>query len=150
MNLKSFAVILGGALFLTTGAALPQTQTGPIHIDGVSMYGGNSESSADQTVITPGSVKIAFTNNRNVPAKRVRFVLVSGSAIVDRSDDVGTFSKGVTINYSFPTDAYKSISSAAVQKVNFADGTVWHNPNVPAEHTKMNRQIPGSVPVAGN
>jgi hypothetical protein len=74
------------------------------------------------------------------PATRVAFVLLSGGVIIDRTDDVGTFSKGTTISYLFPADLYRSIQQVAVAKATFADGSVWRNPNVPSERTPASIQ----------
>jgi hypothetical protein len=137
MDIKSFAAIVAGALFLTISPAFAAdvNQAGPIHIDGANVYPIDNSSSSGQLVVTPGSVKIDFTNTANGPATRVAFVLLAGGSIIDRTDDVGTFSKGATISYSFPADLYRSVQQVAVAKVTFADGTVWQNPNVPPERT---------------
>lgn len=150
MDFKSFAVIVGGALLLTSMPVFADTtltQAGPIHIDGAKVYPMDNSTSNDELVVTPGSVNIAFTNEQNAPATRVAFVLLSNGAIIDRTDDVGTFSKGTTISYTFPAEQYRSIQQVAVAKATFADGTVWHNPNVPAERTAA--QIPGVAVAAG-
>jgi hypothetical protein len=142
MDFKSFAAIVGGTLFLTIAPVLAAdvTQAGPIHIDGANVYPTDNSSSSGQLVVTPGSVKIDFTNTANAPATRVAFVLLAGGAIIDRTDDVGTFSKGATISYAFPAEFYRSVQQVAVAKATFADGTVWHNPSVPAEKTPSSVQ----------
>lgn len=149
MKFKSIAVTVGGALLLTISPAFAAdvTQAGPIHIDGATVQPMDSSSTSGELVVTPGSVNIAFTNDGNAPATRVAFVLLSRGAIVDRTDDVGTFSKGVTINYTFPADPLGPVQQIAVAKATFADGTVWRNPNVPAEHTST--RIPGVAVAAG-
>lgn len=150
MNFKSFAVIVGGALLLSVSPALADTtlaQAGPIHIDGAKVYPIDNTNTSGNLVATPGSVNISFTNDQNAPATRVAFVLLSNGAIIDRTDDVGTFSKGVTISYSFPAERYRAIQQIAVAKATFADGTVWHNPSVPAERTTA--QIQGVAVASG-
>jgi hypothetical protein len=132
MNIKLAAATLGAALILAGSpafASVAGTQTGPIHIDKVQMYGG---SFADNNYdVWPGSVAIAFTNQSGSPATDVVFALYNNGAVIDRFDDTGSFATGVSIKHQFSDNQVAEGQRVAVETVTFADGTIWQNPNVP-------------------
>jgi len=133
VNIKLATAILGAALTLAGSPAFAAAdmQSGPIHIDSVAVHGGNTSNANDDSIITPGSAAIAFTNQYSFPATEVVFALESQGAVVDRLSDVGSFANGVTINHKFGENQASPDMRVAVEKVTFADGTVWMNPNVP-------------------
>jgi hypothetical protein len=132
VNLKLATATLGAALILAGSPAFAAgMQSGPVHIDSVALYGGNTSNSNADNIITPGSAAIAFTNTYNFPATEVVFALETQGYVVDRFDDVGSFANGVTIKHKFGENQMSSDMRVAVEKVTFADGTVWQNPDVP-------------------
>jgi hypothetical protein len=132
VNTKLATAILGAALILAGSPAFAaDMQSGPIHIDNVAVYGGNTSNANADNIITPGSAAVAFTNQYNFPATEVVFALESQGAVVDRFDDVGSFANGVTINHKFAENQAYAGMRVAVEKATFADGTVWVNPAVP-------------------
>ena len=132
MNIKLATATLGAALILAGSPAFAaDVQSGPIHIDNVAIYGGNTTNSNDDNIITPGSAAIAFTNQYNFAATEVVFALETNGYVADRFDDVGSFATGVTINHKFSENESNSAMRVAVEKATFADGTVWVNPDVP-------------------
>jgi len=122
---------LGAALILAGSPAFAaDMQSGPIHIDNVAVYAGNTD---PDFIITRGSAAIAFTNEYKFPATEVVFAFETNGYVADRFDDVGSFATGVTINHVFGENESKPGMRVAVEKATFADGTVWVNPNVPQE-----------------
>ena len=146
MNIKLATATLGAALILAGAPAFAaDMQSGPIHIDNVAVYGGVTSNGNDETIITPGSAAIAFTNQYNFPATEVVFALETNGYVADRFDDVGSFATGVTINHKFGENESGSNMRVAVEKATFADGTVWVNPDVP-----QSTQADATVGVAVN
>ena len=132
MNIKIATATLGAALILAGSPAFAaDVQSGPIHIDYVTTYGGNATNSNGENTYNPGSAAIAFTNQYNFPATEVVFALETNGYVADRFDDVGSFATGVTINHKFGENHQSSEMRVAVEKATFADGTVWVNPEVP-------------------
>jgi hypothetical protein len=131
VNIKFATATLGAALILAGSPAFAaDEQSGPIHIDNVQIYGGNTTDANDSTIIVPGSTAIAFTNHYGVPATDVVFTVGNHGYIVDRFDDAGSFATGVTINHKFAENLANPEMRVAVEKATFADGTVWVNPAV--------------------
>jgi hypothetical protein len=132
VNIKLATATLGAALILAGSPAFAaDMQSGPIHIDHVAVYGGNTTDGNADNIITPGSAAIAFSNQYKFPATEVVFALVTNGYVADRFDDVGSFAAGVTINHKFGENESGSGLRVAVEKATFADGTVWVNPLVP-------------------
>jgi hypothetical protein len=139
VNIKLAAATLGAALILAGSPAFAaDMQSGPIHIDNVAIYGGNTSNANADNISTPGSAAIAFTNRYNFPATEVVFALETQGYVVDRIDDVGSFATGVTINHKFGES--NPATRVAVEKATFADGTVWVNPDVP-QSTKADTTV---------
>jgi hypothetical protein len=129
VNIKLATATLGAALiFAGSPAFAADMQSGPIKIDNVAVYAGNTD---PDTTITRGAAAIAFTNEYKLPATEVVFALETNGYVVDRFDDVGSFATGVTINHVFGENESNPGMRVAVEKASFADGTVWVNPNVP-------------------
>jgi hypothetical protein len=125
---------VGAALLLAGTPALASAadaQIGPIQINDVQTYGGGS--TEDETVMTPMTAEISFTNEYSSPGTEVVFALFSKDAEVAQIDDVGSFAKGVSINHTFADSTAPGDLRVAVVKATFADGTTWQNPNVPDE-----------------
>jgi hypothetical protein len=132
VNIKLATATLGAALILAGSPAFAaDMQSGPIHINNVAVYGGNTSDANADNIITPGSAAIAFTNQYNFPATEVIFAVETQGYVADRFDDVGSFATGVTINHKFGENESGSDMRVAVEKATFADGTVWVNPDVP-------------------
>jgi hypothetical protein len=132
VNIKLATATLGAALILAGSPAFAaDMQSGPIHIDNVAVYGGNTTKFDGDNIYAPGLAVIAFTNQYNSPATEVVFVLENQGYVVDRIDDVGSFATGAAIKHTFGEDQSGSEMRVAVEKATFADGTVWVNPDVP-------------------
>jgi hypothetical protein len=132
VNIKLATATLGAALILAGSPAFAaDMQSGPIHIDNVAVYGGITSNADADTIITPGSAAIAFTNQYNFPATEVVFALETHGYVLRRLDDVGSFATGVTIKHTFGENESALDLRVAVEKATFTDGTVWVNPDVP-------------------
>jgi hypothetical protein len=132
VNIKLAPAILGAALILAGSPAFAaDVQSGPIHINNVSIYGGNTPDANADNIITPGSTAINFTNQYKFAATNVVFALETNGYVLDRFNDVGSFATGVTINHTFAENELNSEMRVAVEKATFADGTTWVNPAVP-------------------
>jgi hypothetical protein len=134
MNSKFLAAALAGAVIFSSApllASAATSQPGPIHIDNVEVWAPEDTTSRGESLVYPGSLRIAFTNSNNSPATEVVFALLNHGSVEMRLDDVGSFAPGVTINHAFPNQN-SSIQNVAIAQAKFADGTVWNNPAVPA------------------
>jgi hypothetical protein len=130
VNIKLAPAAFGVAIALAGAPAFassPDTQSGPIHIDNVQIYGRSM--SPEQDFVVPVSAGITFTNQYNAPATDVIFALESKGYVVDRFHDVGSFAKGVKIRHIFPESEMGADQRVAVERAAFADGTVWANPD---------------------
>jgi hypothetical protein len=129
--MNKLVATLGAALVFTALPAFAiaaSAPANPIHIDSAQLFvGGNSPDSND-----PRYANIVFANQYGSPATEVVFAIERDGIVVDRIDDVGNFSAGTVINHSFVYDNLTNNSdiTVAVVKANFADGTVWNNPDV--------------------
>jgi hypothetical protein len=133
VNIKLATATLGAAIILAAAPAFASAadfQSGPIRIDSVQVSGGTTTDDNDSTVIVPGSAAIAFTNQYSSPATDVVFALETNGYVVDRFDDVGSFAPGVAIKHRFSENRPSDDMRVAVEQATFADGTVWHNPDV--------------------
>jgi hypothetical protein len=132
VNTKLATAILGAALIFTDSPAFAAgVQSGPIHIDRLTVYGGNTTNTNGENVYNPASATIAFTNQNNLPATEVVFALETHGYVLRRLDDVGSFATGVSIKHTFGENESASDLRVAVERATFADGTVWLNPDVP-------------------
>jgi hypothetical protein len=133
MNIKHAAAAFGAALILASSPAFASAaesmQSAPIRIDNVQLYG--MAVSDDENMNVPAYAAIAFTNEYDSPATDIVFVLESnGGFVIDRFYDAGTFRKGVTIHHRFAENRSGIDERVAVERVSFADGTVWTNSTV--------------------
>jgi hypothetical protein len=132
MNIKQATAALGAALILAGSpafaSAAESTQSVPIRIDNVQLYG--MALSDDENMNVPAYAAIAFTNEYDSPATDIVFVLENNGSVVDRFDDAGTFAKGVTIHHRFAENQPGIDPRIAVERVSFADGTVWTNSTI--------------------
>jgi hypothetical protein len=141
VNIKLATATLGAALVLAGSPAFAaDMQSGPIHIDNVAVYGGNSANTNADNIITPGSAAIAFSNQYKFAATEVVFALESHGYVLDRFDDVGSFATGVTIDHKFGENQSAADLRVAVEKATFADGSIWVNPAVP-QSTQANTAV---------
>jgi hypothetical protein len=132
VNIKLATATFGAALMLAASPAVAtDMQSGPIHIDNIAVYDGNTSDANADIFITLGSTAISFTNKYDFPATEVVFALESNGYVVDRIDDVGSFATGVRINHKFGENESNGAMRVAVEKATFADGTVWVNSDVP-------------------
>jgi hypothetical protein len=132
VNTKLATAILGAALIFTGSPVFAaDVQSGPIHIDHVTVYGGNTMNSNGDNVYNPGSATITFTNQDNVAATEVIFALETHGYVLRRLDDVGSFATGVTIKHRFGENESAPELRVAVERATFADGSAWLNPDVP-------------------
>jgi hypothetical protein len=133
VNFKHAALTVGAALIIAGAPAFASAadmQSGPIHIDGLQIIGGDTTDANDDAIIVPGSAAIAFTNEYTSPATHVVFALETNGFVVDRFDDAGSFAPGVMINHRFAENQARNDMRVAVEQATFADGTVWNNPDV--------------------
>jgi hypothetical protein len=136
VNIKCVTATLAAALIIAGSPVLASAadmQSGPIHINALSFSGGfSSDSDGDEANLLPGFANISFTNQNAVKATDVVFALETNGFVIDRFNDVGSFTPGVTIHHSFPESQPNDTMRVAVAEATFADGTVWQNPDVPA------------------
>jgi hypothetical protein len=118
--LVAAAVAIGTA---SIASAAP-FQASPIQVQNVHIV---SRASTDKTS-APISAQIAFANVSSVPATEVVFAVESNGALLERFDDMGSFTTGITIVHNFPYNDLAGNPSVVVAKAVFADGTVWYNP----------------------
>ncbi len=134
-TITTLAAAFSAALLLSAtpvlAAEASSQQTGPVHIDSAQLYGQNIEDD-DSDGAVPNSVKIAFTNTNASPATDIVFALESNGVVIGKVEDAGTFANGVKISHTFFDDELSDSQQVAVEKVTFADGSVWHSPDVPA------------------
>lgn len=133
MNLKHAALTVGAALIIAgtpAFASATDVQSGPIHINSLQMFGGDTTDGNDDTIIVPGSAAISFTNEYASPANHVVFALETHGYVIDRFNDVGSFATGVTINHHFAEIQPGDDLRVAVEQATFDDGTVWNSPDI--------------------
>jgi hypothetical protein len=133
VNIKLAAATLGAAIMIAGAPAFASAadmQTGPIHIESLQFSGGSLSNSDDDSIVVPGFAAIAFTNEYASPATDVVFALSNNGYVIDRFNDAGTFTPGVTIKHQFAENQPGDDIRVAVEEATFADGTVWHNPDV--------------------
>ena len=85
---------------------------------------------------TADTIALGYTNNGNVSATAVRFVLDDGKS-TQSVIAKGTFAPGVRIDKSFVAKNNENVASTAtcsVAEVRFADGTAWHAVREVANH----------------
>ncbi len=139
----SAALLISATPVLAAEATTPQA--GPIHIDGVQLYGQNIEDE-DSDGAVPNSVKIAFTNTSASPATDVVFALESNGVVIGEVEDAGSFANGVTVSHTFFDDELSDSQQVAVEKATFADGTVWNSADVPASQGTEERNAVNATP----
>jgi hypothetical protein len=133
VNLKHAAATIGAALIIASAPAFASAadiQSGPIHINSLEIFGGDTSDGNDDTIIVPASAAIAFTNEYAAPATHVVFALEINGSVVDRFDDAGSFATGVTIKHRFAENQASDDMRVSVEQATFADGTVWNNPDI--------------------
>jgi hypothetical protein len=133
--MDKLAAAFGAALILAglpTFVRAADAQAVPISIESVQVFAATTE---PEQPYQPGIANITFRNEYGAPATEVVFALECKGDIVDRFDDIGSFSTGVAINHNFAygqtlVDVDSNVT-VAVAEARFADGTVWDNPAVP-------------------
>ena len=93
----------------------------------------------------PGTTYVSFKNLSDTVATRVVFALEANGAYAGQFEDVGTFTKGATINHEFPNPSAAFDQSVAVAKVTFSDGSVWQNAALSAAHPVRQAASPLSL-----
>jgi hypothetical protein len=136
VNIKRVTAIFSAALLIAGSPALASAadvQSGPIHINKVTLSGGYSANAdGDSATVLPAAANISFTNQSTVIATDVVFALETNGWVADRFNDVGSFAPGVAIHHRFPENEFPGDIRVAVAQATFVDGTVWQNPDVPA------------------
>jgi hypothetical protein len=128
VNIKRAAATLAAALIVTGSpvlASAAQAQMGPIRIDNVQLFGIAVNDDVNMNV--PAIAQIAFTNEYDVPATEIVFVVERNGYVIDRFQENGIFAKGITVNERFPETNGGAGERVAVERASFADGTVWTN-----------------------
>jgi len=138
-TISTLAATLGAAVLLASAPALASaadSQSGPIQIDNVQFQ---SQSLAAHQASPPASMTVAFTNNGPTAASDVQFALESNEGyILKYINDVGSFAPGVRIKHDYADNEFADNGQqVAVAKVTFADGTVWTNPEIPAQASSI-------------
>jgi hypothetical protein len=134
MKTTALAATLGAALLLAGApvlASAADAQSGPIRLDKVQI----TQSYGPRDEFAPGLVTVAFTNENDSPATDIIFALVSDGKVIDRYEDVGTYTKGDTVRHSFQDIQDNNNQELAVEQATFADGTVWSNSEIAFEPT---------------
>jgi hypothetical protein len=126
MKTTSAAAIFGAALLTAGAPALAQMapyQQGPIHLDSAHVAPLIDEGTMTQD---GGFVRVAFTNERSVPATDVVFAVVNQhGATLQTIHDRGTFSRGVKVSHLLSTLVSERHVHLTVARVRFADGSSW-------------------------
>lgn len=83
-----------------------------------------------------GFLAVTYVNNAAKPAKEIDFGLVARGSLIAITKDAGTFSSGAKIEHEFSVDPSifpvgTMYPYCAVLRVQYADGSVWRNPNPP-------------------
>lgn len=126
MKPPSFAAALGVATMLTAlpalgMAAAPAAQnTVTLRNYAIGATGSNEINTAFQ-----GHLRVSFRNDGDVAATAVAFDLLDDGEYAGRVDDLGTFSKGVTINHEFHWMNVHEGQTLQIAEVRYADGTIW-------------------------
>jgi hypothetical protein len=86
---------------------------------------------------TEGFLAVTYTNDAPKAAKEIDFGLVARGSLIAVTKDVGTFTNGATIAHEFSVDPEifpvgTAFPYCAVLRVQYADGSIWNNPNPPA------------------
>ena len=94
------------------------------------------------------TLSIDYTNVTNVAMKNIEFGLVADGRLVAEVRDVGTFSPGARIQHEFGLSPNvfplrTSLAQCVPMRIDFADGTRWKNPHLPA----LRRGLYGHPPV---
>lgn len=129
MKITSIAATLGAAILLAGSPALASAadnQSAPIRLDNVQV----EQSYGPQNDFNPGLVTVSFTNENDSPATDIIFALEANGRIIDRFEDVGSYAKGESVRHSFQDIQDNNNQQVAVEKVTFADGSVWNNPEL--------------------
>ncbi len=122
MNNTYTAAIAASILALAAPAAAYTTQN-PIEVQNVLASQGHEE--------TPGVVSIAFQNTGDSTAREVTFQVKDVAGHAYNLEDIGTFSKGVTIRHEFHVARITDGARASVVHVELADGSSWDAPLAP-------------------
>jgi hypothetical protein len=85
---------------------------------------------------------IAFDNTADSAAREVTFRVTDVAGNSYDLDDVGTFSKGVSIRHQVPVAHIRDGARATVIHVELADGSEWDAPLPPQSHRQAVEQIP--------
>jgi len=85
---------------------------------------------------------IDYTNTTDAVMKQIEFGLVVNGRLVAEVRDVGTFSPGAEIKHSFGLNPnvfpiQTALPHCVPLRIDFADGTVWKNPHLPALRRSM-------------
>ncbi|HTV92348.1 MAG TPA: hypothetical protein VMG98_06495 [Verrucomicrobiae bacterium] len=88
------------------------------------------------------SLGIDYTNTTNAVMKQIEFGLVANGRLVAEVRDVGTFSPGAEIKHSFGLSPnvfplQTGLPHCVPLRIEFADGTEWKNPHLPALRRSM-------------
>ncbi len=88
------------------------------------------------------SLGIDYTNITNAVMKQIEFGLVANGRLVAEVRDVGTFSPGAEIKHSFGLSPnvfplQTALPHCVPLRIEFADGTEWKNPHLPALRRSM-------------
>jgi hypothetical protein len=148
-SITTLAATLSATLLLSAtpvlAAEVSPQQVGPIHIDAAQLFGQNIEDE-DSDGAVPNSVKIEFTNTSASPATDIVFALESDGVVIGKVEDAGSFASGIKVSHTFFDDELSESQQVAVQKVTFADGSVWRSPDVPASASTEERDSVNATP----
>ena len=105
----------------------------PLTLDKPIFFGGPLSFAGPKTA---DAIALGYTNNGNVPATAVRFVIDDGKS-TQNVIAKGSFAPGVRIARTFVARDRENVASGAacsVAEVRFADGTSWHAVREVANH----------------
>jgi hypothetical protein len=85
---------------------------------------------------------IDYVNVTHSVMKQIEFGLIVRGALIAEVKDVGTFSPGAEIKHKFGVSPnifpiQTSYAKCVALKIQFADGTTWKNPHLPAYRASM-------------
>jgi hypothetical protein len=126
-SIAAFAVAtLLATTFPSHGSAAAPGNTITLQSYGIYEFDGGDTSQPNHS-----ELRISFRNDGDVAATAVTFDILTDGKYAGRIDDVGTFTKGATIDHSFRWVDVRHGQSLEVAQVRYADGSVWTNDTLP-------------------
>ena len=129
MTIKNIAATLGAAALILAAPAIASADTtaAPVQLNHVQITPSQNQSSE----YDPGTVAVAFTNEKAVPATDIEFALQSNDGkILDTFDANGSFAEGTLVRQNFADINLDQNQQLTIVRATFADGSTWTNDSV--------------------